>query len=168
MEWFRTATVIYESGGALALPDGQLGLIPEEHRLDTEDLPERVQSEDLDAAEKLVKHVTAQGVKLLTVYADDYPANLQSTSFIWVRGSLTSGDFRALAVLGTRRPSEDGRRRAARLMRGLVGANITVLSGLARGIDTSAHNAALDAGGRTIVVVDHGILSAVYSKRTKS
>jgi DNA processing protein len=170
-EWFRTAAVIYESGSALSLLDGQLGLIPEEHRLYAEDLLERVQPGDLEAAEELVKRATGQGVKLLTVREDDYPANLQliynRPPFIWVKGDLAPGDFRAIAVVGTRQASEDGRRRAARLVRGLVEANVTVLSGLARGIDTSAHAAALGANGRTVAVVGHGILATVYPKENK-
>jgi DNA processing protein len=170
-EWFRTATVIYESGGALALLDRQIGLIPEEHRQYAEELLERVRPEDLEAAEELVKRVTTQGVKLLTVREDNYPANLQLVynrpPFIWVKGDLIPRDVRAIAVVGTRQASEDGQRRAARLARGLTEANVTVLSGLARGIDTSAHTAALDANGRTVAVVGHGILTAVYPKENR-
>ncbi|MBV9012120.1 MAG: DNA-protecting protein DprA [Pseudonocardiales bacterium] len=170
-EWFRTAAVIYESGGALALLDRQIGLIPEEHRQYAEELLERVRPEDLDAAEELVARVTAQGVRLLTVREDDYPANLQLVynrpPFIWVKGDLAPGDFRAVAVVGTRQASEDGRRRATRLTRGLTEANVTVLSGLARGIDTSAHTAALEANGRTLAVVGHGILTAVYPQENR-
>ncbi|MGH3832575.1 MAG: DNA-processing protein DprA [Pseudonocardiaceae bacterium] len=170
-EWFRTAAIIYESGSALAFLDRQFGLIPEEHRLYAEDLLERVRPEDLEAAQELVKRVTAQGVQLLTVREDDYPANLQliynRPPFIWVKGDLMPGDFRAIAVVGTRQASEDGRRRAARLVRGLVEANVTVLSGLARGIDTSAHTAALGANGRTVAVVGHGILAAVYPRENR-
>jgi DNA processing protein len=170
-EWFRTAAVIYESGGALALLDRQIGLIPEEHRQYAEELLERVRPEDLEAADELVKRVTAQGVKLLTVREDSYPANLQLVynrpPFIWVKGDLVPQDFRAIAVVGTRQASEDGRRRAARLARGLTDANVTVLSGLARGIDTSAHTAALDANGRTVAVVGHGILTPIYPKENR-
>ncbi|MGH3771353.1 MAG: DNA-processing protein DprA [Pseudonocardiaceae bacterium] len=151
--------------------DRQLGLIPEEHRLYAEDLLERVRPEDLEAAEELVKRVSAQGVKLLTVREDDYPANLQliynRPPFIWVKGDLIPEDFRAIAVVGTRQASEDGRRRAARLVQGLVEANVTVLSGLARGIDTAAHTAALSANGRTVAVVGQGILAAVYPKENR-
>ncbi|MEO7193424.1 MAG: DNA-processing protein DprA [Pseudonocardiaceae bacterium] len=170
-EWFRTAAVIYEAGSALALLDRQLGLIPEEHRPYAEDLLERVRPEDLEAAQELVKRVTAQGVQLRTVREDDYPANLQliynRPPFIWVKGDLMPGDFRAIAVVGTRQATEDGRRRAARLVRGLVEANVTVLSGLARGIDTAAHTAALGANGRTVAVVGHGILAAVYPQENR-
>lgn len=170
-EWFRTAAVIYESGSALALLDRQMGLMPEEQRQYAEELLERVQPKDLEAAEKLVERVTAQGVKLLTVRDDDYPGNLQliynRPPFIWVKGDLTPGDFRAIAIVGTRQASEDGRRRAARLAQGLIEANVTVLSGLARGIDTAAHTAALEANGRTVAVVGQGILTAIYPKENR-
>jgi len=170
-EWYRTAAVIYESGSALALLDRQMGLMPEEQRQYAEELLERVQPEDLEAAEKLVERVKAQGVKLLTVRDDDYPGNLQliynRPPFIWVKGDLTPEDFRAVAVVGTRQASENGRRRAARLARGLVQANVTILSGLARGIDTAAHTAALEANGRTVAVVGQGIVTPVYPKENR-
>jgi DNA processing protein len=170
-EWYRTAAVIYESGSALALLNGQIGPMPEEQRQYAKELLQRVQPEDLEAAEKLVERMTAQGIKLLTVLEDDYPANLQliynRPPFIWVKGGLTPEDFRAVAVVGTRQASENGRRRAARLTRGLVQANVTILSGLARGIDTAAHTAALEANGRTVAVIGQGIVTPVYPKENR-
>lgn len=170
-EWYRTAAVIYESGSALALLNGQIGPMPEEQRQYAEELLQRVQPEDLKEAEKLVERMTAQGIKLLTVLEDDYPANLQliynRPPFIWVKGDLTPQDFRAVAVVGTRQASENGRRRAARLTRGLVQANVTILSGLARGIDTAAHTAALEANGRTVAVIGQGMVTPVYPKENR-
>ena len=71
---------------------------------------------------------------------------------LYVRGMLTGHDDVALAIVGTRRASAYGRQVTERLAAELVAQGVTVVSGLARGIDTVAHTAALDAGGRTIAV----------------
>jgi DNA processing protein len=103
----------------------------------------------------------AVGARLITVLDDSYPANLRLIPnlppFIFVRGELQEDDARSVAVVGTRSPSEDGERRAARMSRLLAGGGVTVISGLARGIDTAAHRAALEAEGRTIAVIGTGI-----------
>jgi DNA processing protein len=116
-------------------------------------LAERVTAE-LDAA-------AAAGARLVTVFDDDYPANLRLIPdlppFLFYRGELTEGDARSVAVVGTREPQEDGLRRAARMSRLLAEQGVTVVSGLARGIDTAVHRAALDAGARTIAVLGTGI-----------
>jgi DNA processing protein len=109
-----------------------------------------------------------EGVRLLTVLDDDYPANLQliynRPPFIWVRGTLRQEDFRAIAVVGTRTATEDGRKRARRLAGDLAKAGVTVLSGLARGIDTAAHTGALVAAGRTVAVIGQGLCTPLYPK----
>ena len=78
--------------------------------------------------------------------------------FLFVRGELREADLRSVAVVGTRQASEDGLRRARRMSGLLTERQVTVVSGLARGVDTAAHTAALDTGGRTIAVVGTGIL----------
>jgi DNA processing protein len=111
-------------------------------------------AEQVDLAEQV-------GARLVTVLDPDYPANLRQVAdrppFLFYRGTLTPRDVRAVAVVGTRRPSSDGLARAARMAAGLVAEEVTVVSGLARGIDTAAHQAALAAGGRTIAVLGTGI-----------
>lgn len=116
-------------------------------------LAERAEAE-LDAASEA-------GARLVTVLDPGYPANLRLIPnlppFLFYRGSLTGDDTRAVAVVGTRSASPDGVRRAARMSRLLAGNDVTVVSGLAKGIDAAAHQAALDAGGRTIAVLGTGI-----------
>ena len=102
------------------------------------------------------------GARLLTVLDRDYPSNLRAIAkpppFLFVRGELRGEDARSVAVVGTRRASAEGLDRARWLARALVGERVTVVSGLARGIDTAAHSAALEAGGRTVAVIGTGIL----------
>nr|WP_269846651.1 DNA-processing protein DprA [Paracoccus binzhouensis] len=89
--------------------------------------------------------------------AGDYPEKLRDAKYpiemLYYQGAWELSEMRGLAVVGSRRPSEDGIRRAARLARELVQRNFAVVSGLASGIDTAAHKAAIDAGGVTIGVI---------------
>lgn len=101
------------------------------------------------------------GIELLTPARDVYPRLLREIGdpppLLYVRGRLGPQDDQAVAVVGTRRCTHYGRLQAERLSRALAGAGITVVSGLARGIDTAAHRACLEAGGRTVAVLGSGL-----------
>jgi DNA processing protein len=88
--------------------------------------------------------------------SDDYPAALLRIAdpppFLWVRGSLASLRLPAIAIVGARASTRYGERSAARLAADFARAGVCVVSGLARGIDATAHRAALAAGGATIAV----------------
>ena len=165
-EWYQTADVISEAGSARRLLDGEPVIMSAEREQHARQLVSRVTPADLAQAQALVDRVTSQGVRLITIVDEDYPENLKlifnRPPFIWVRGRLEARKLRAIAVVGTRQATEEGRAAAAGLARGLAQANVTVLSGLARGIDTAAHAAALDAGGTTVAVIGTGILAPVY------
>src|SRR5207249_2427977 len=104
----------------------------------------------------------------LVAWSDDaYPPALrhiaQPPLVLAVRGSLGGPDEPAIAIVGARRASEYGRHMAAELARQLAQAGVTVVSGLAAGVDAAAHHAALAAGGRTVAVLGTGI-DRVYPK----
>ncbi|MBI4186695.1 MAG: DNA-protecting protein DprA [Chloroflexi bacterium] len=105
------------------------------------------------------------GVKALTWHDQDYPSRLKEIydypPVIYVRGSLLPEDEWCLAVVGTRRATVYGRQVAEEIVADLARSKITIASGLARGIDSVAHRAALDAGGRSIAVFACG-LDIVY------
>jgi DNA processing protein len=113
------------------------------------------------AVEETLASTESDGIRLTTVLDDHYPTNLRTVynlpPFLFYRGTLQPDDARSVAVVGTRVPSPEGISRAERMARLLAEAGVTVLSGLARGIDTVAHRACLDAGGRTIAVLGSGI-----------
>lgn len=103
----------------------------------------------------------ANGTHLLSVCDAEYPSNLRMIAnrppLLFVRGALKPHDSRAIAVVGTRKPSDQGRRAAHDIASELTARSVTVVSGLAEGIDTAAHLGALGAGGRTIAVFGTGI-----------
>jgi len=90
----------------------------------------------------------------------DYPALLQEIAdpphALFVRGSLKASE-KAIAIVGSRRETRYGRTQAYNIARELAVNGVTIVSGLARGIDTAAHEGALAAGGRTIAVLGNGI-----------
>jgi DNA processing protein len=113
---------------------------------------------DLDL---ILRRVEQLGLQVLTWDSPDYPRNLlsiaQSPPVLYVKGTLTPADEWAVAMVGTRHASAYGREVARELAAQLAASGVTVVSGLARGIDGVAHQAALDAGGRTIAVLGSGL-----------
>ncbi len=105
------------------------------------------------------------GVRAITWDDSDYPRLLKQIydlpPLLFVKGEILPGDERSIAVVGTRRVTAYGREAAAFLTRDLAQRGVTIISGLARGVDAIAHKTALDAGGRTIAVLGHG-LDTVY------
>jgi len=103
----------------------------------------------------------AEGVRLISKDDPAYPPLLAQTMhppfLLYTRGTLIENDRWALAVVGTRQPSAYGKEVTRKLVTGLVAAGITIVSGLALGIDAVAHAAALEAGGRTIAVLGSGV-----------
>jgi DNA processing protein len=105
------------------------------------------------------------GVRLLTIEDDEYPENLKQSSFppplLYIRGRLEPNDRYSVAMVGSRHATQYGKVVAQQFSGRLAACGITVVSGLARGIDTQAHVAALSAGGRTLAVLGNG-LSVCY------
>jgi DNA processing protein len=109
-------------------------------------------------------------VHLRVLGTPDYPASLATVStpphLLYVRGTIEARDANAVAIVGSRNCTAYGRRVAERLAADLVRAGMTVISGLARGIDGCAHRGALQAGGRTLAVLAGG-LARVYPPEHK-
>ena len=105
------------------------------------------------------------GVKVVTFHDSDYPSRLKEIydypPVLYLRGSLLPQDEWCLAVVGTRRATVYGRQAAEEIVADLVRNKITIVSGLAKGIDSTAHQSALEAGGRTIAIFGCG-LDIVY------
>lgn len=115
-------------------------------------------SYDLD---RELARLDAAGVALLTWDDPAYPDQLREIAgappVLYVRGTLTADDARAIGVVGTRRATSYGREVTTRLAGELAAAGLTIVSGLAKGVDACAHAAALDAGGRTLAILGCGV-----------
>ena len=113
--------------------------------------------------DKLIK----SGVRAFTWHDDEYPARLKEIydlpPLVYVKGNLHPDDERSIAVVGTRNPSHYGRQVAERLVYDVACAGVTIVSGLARGVDGISHRAALDAGQRTVAVLGSG-LDIIYPR----
>jgi DNA processing protein len=104
--------------------------------------------------------------RIITLESEEYPARLREIHLpppvLYVRGTLVGADEKSLSIVGCRRPSDYGKTAARDFGRALAESGITVVSGLARGIDAAAHLGALEvSGGRTLAVLAHG-LDRVY------
>jgi len=177
--WYEVADAVERAGGALALATGErmagTGASPVATereagiaaRLAAETTPRMVEAwgEGLDIL------LSDGQTWVVTVLDEEYPLNLRRVynrpPFLFVRGTLSALDERSVAVVGSRQASAEGRQRARELATDLARAGVTVVSGLAAGIDTAAHTAALDAGGRTLAAMGTGI-DRVYPARNET
>ena len=102
------------------------------------------------------------GIDILTMSHASYPRMLREIhdppGVLFVRGALKPSDALAISIVGTRHGTQYGLRQAERLAGGLARAGLTIVSGLARGVDAAAHRGALVAGGRTIAVLASGVM----------
>lgn len=118
-----------------------------------------------DEAVRELETCRAKGVDLIPRGSSEYPALLEKIpdppSLLYCRGRVELQDALAVAIVGSRRCTAYGLKYAERLAMGLSSAGITVVSGLARGIDAAAHRGALKTGGRTFAVTATG-LATVY------
>jgi len=154
--WQLYADLVEEAGSAIAVLDGESEFDGAQSSLfgaDSADL--------LVLARAQITAWEAAGLQLLTVLDPGYPQHLRAVHdrppLIFVAGALSPDDTRAVAVVGARKPSPGGARAAGAIATHLVARGYTVASGLATGIDTAAHTAALAANGRTIAVIGTGL-----------
>ncbi|MFU8826295.1 MAG: DNA-processing protein DprA [Brevefilum sp.] len=111
--------------------------------------------------DRLYEDILNRGIQVLTLPDEGYPALLkeidQSPPVIYLRGSLTPADEFAVAMVGTRRVTAYGQQVTRDISTYLAGHGLTIVSGMARGVDALAHQHALQAGGRTIAVLGCGV-----------
>src|SRR6202789_2762673 len=155
VQWNRLAGSIEEAGRALALLE-ELEKAKDPRLFSVESA-----EVTLDQLEERVISYEQEGIWLTTVLDAAYPMHLRMVHdrppVLFVRGRLSAVDERSVAVVGSRKASPEGLEKAAEIARDLVAHDYVVVSGLAAGIDTAAHQATLDVDGRTVGVVGTGL-----------
>ncbi len=125
---------------------------------------------DWDRVEEHLSRLNAFGAEVVTLDDPRYPVRLKDIPFppplIFVKGEIKPEDSLALAMVGTRGASYYGTKTCRSLARELARRGVTVVSGLARGIDTAAHQGSLEGGGRTLAVLGCG-LDVVYPSENR-
>ena len=161
--WVEYAALVEERGSTAAVLEDELQGDKEQTALFSTSTPTDTTNPDtlLDQARADVERWSAQGMHLLTVLDPAYPPNLRAVHdrppMVFVKGRLTPEDAKCVAVVGARNATVTGVKQARAIAGHLVDSGYTVVSGLAAGIDTAAHTAALTAGGRTVAVIGTGI-----------
>jgi DNA processing protein len=122
----------------------------------------KIQNADHEVdARGVIDFCRQHGIDILTEIHADYPRPLREIhdppGVLFVRGAIKPQDALAVGIVGTRHGTQYGLRQAERLAGSLSRAGLTIVSGLARGIDAAAHRGALQAGGRTIAVLASGV-----------
>jgi DNA processing protein len=170
--WHEVSTLVEEVGSAVAIVAGDATAMDESSALLLKALTESTTEEMVDRWSTTITRVleNVDDSQLITVLDEGYPENLRKVfnhpPFLFVRGQLLEEDSRSVAVVGTRRASPEGLRRAHELAVQLASRGVTVISGMAAGIDTAAHSGAIEGGGRTVAVMGTGI-DRVYPASNK-
>ena len=123
---------------------------------------------DLETSERKIQKFTEQGIRITNILADDYPEALRQLktppTILYYYGDITQLCLeRSIGIVGTRKSSHYGDHSARTLVRSLSGLDACIISGLAAGIDSAAHGAALDSGLPTVGILGSGLLKFQYS-----
>lgn len=122
-------------------------------------------TDDINAAKqeaiKIVEECNRLNIAIISIADGAYPSILKSIKdappFLYIRGNVDALTNKCVAIVGTRKASDYGKKIATKIAMTAVNNNLTVVSGLALGIDTAAHEGALEAHGCTIAIMAHGL-----------
>lgn len=155
LSYFKKAKNIWESSREKLIEIG----IPEEKVIDFDNF-----RKDFDI-EKYYKRLQDLKIRTVTILDKDYPRNLKgldgAPSVLYYKGNLNCLEGNSVAIVGSRRMTSYGKEVTEKFSGELAGFGITIISGLARGVDTYAHKACLAAGGKTVAVLGNG-LDTIY------
>ena len=148
---------------ALEMSQGDLenGIVDEDDRIWIKEALLSIADDRVQYWSNQLQGLSMRGVRLITICDEEFPSNLHCVHnpppLLFVRGSLQAKDVRAVAVVGARSAGPQGLKIARELSCSLAELDVVVISGLATGIDTAAHQGAIEGHGRTIAVFGTGI-----------
>ena len=123
-----------------------------------------------DYIEKIFIDIDKHNINVITIFDKEYPRNLchiyDSPKVLYTKGEIIEEDNLSIAVVGSRKATSYGKWATGKFVKELVKLDVTIVSGLALGIDGIAHKIALEENGRTIGVLGNG-LDIVYPRRNK-
>ncbi len=129
-----------------------------------------IKHRDSDILEKELNLANKANCDIITIDDDSYPKQLKTISsppiVLYIHGELKPEDNNSVSIVGTRTPTRYGKKMAHNIGYNLAQQGVTVISGLAKGLDSQAHNAAIEAKGRTIAVLGSGLLR-LYPKENR-
>ena len=163
--WHQVAELVEEEGSALRVLERELEGREEGTLFPDESAPERP---NLDSITEEIQGWLAEGMKMVTVLDESYPANLRTIHdlppLLFFYGDLRPEDEQSIAIVGTRHPTDAGRELAAEVATDLTKRGYVIVSGLAQGIDAAVHEATLRADGRTLAVIGTGLRQSYPAK----
>lgn len=155
--WQRITSYFPSYKEAWDAPISQLKAARVEERTLVEFLDFRNKTNPKEELEKLKKH----GIRIITIADKEYPENLKEIFtppfILFIKGELKKEDANAIAIVGSRKATDYGKRVTREIAAGLARAKITIVSGLALGLDAEAHRAVVSNGGRAIAVLASGL-----------
>lgn len=161
MDYFKDPKLAWEAPlkeiNSLGIPQNVLQILIEKRK-------------SLDPLEYF-EYIKKCNIKVLTVFDENYPVNLKQIYdpplIIFYKGEISTKDNNAIAVVGTRKITGYGKIVTEKFTRGLVEAGFTIVSGLARGVDTIAHQTAIETNGRTLAILGGG-LNQIFPPENKN
>lgn len=129
-----------------------------------------IKNRNEDYLKKVLYILEEQNIEVVTIYDENYPKSLKNIYnkplVLYIKGKILEEDEFAIAVVGSRKATSYGKWATEKFVKELVNLDITIVSGLATGIDSIAHKTALEYNGRTIAVLGNG-LDIVYPNKNK-
>jgi len=125
---------------------------------------------ELENAEEIIAKAESKDIGILTFESENYPNKLfeleDPPPILYYKGNIGNWDDFSISMVGTREPTDEGKKRAYNIAKDIATEGGIVISGLAYGIDTKSHEGCLDGDGRTIAVLGNGLLD-IYPKENK-